>query len=144
MKDFPRILALDVGDRTIGLALSDDLGLTAQGRPTIERKGLRQDLETLARLVSEEGVGEIVVGLPLQLDGHRGPQADKVLTFVETLKSTFGLPVTTWDERLTSVAAERVLLEGGVRRARRRAVRDQLAAVLILQSYLDRRRHGHA
>ena len=72
--NLPRILALDVGDRTIGLALSDDLGLTAQGRPTLERRGPRQDLETLAKLVAEEGVGEVVVGLPLHLDGQAGPQ----------------------------------------------------------------------
>jgi len=86
----------------------------------------------------------VVVGLPLQLDGQPGRQAEKVLAFVDALKSTLDLPVTTWDERLTSVAAERVLLEGGVRRDRRRAVRDRLAAVLILQGYLDRKRHGHA
>ncbi len=140
----PRILALDVGDRTIGLALSDELGLTAQGRPTLQRQNLRRDLEALSHLVTEEGVGEVVVGLPLRLDGHPGPQAEKVLAFVESLRATLPVPVTTWDERLTSVAAERVLLEGGVRRAQRKAVRDRLAAVLILQGYLDRKRHGRA
>ncbi|MBI1894894.1 MAG: Holliday junction resolvase RuvX [Candidatus Rokubacteria bacterium] len=138
----PRILALDVGDRTIGLALSDDLGLTAQGRPTLQRKGLRHDLEALSLLVSEEGVGEVVVGLPLRLDGRPGPQAEKVLAFVEALRTALGIPVTTWDERLTTVAAERALLEGGVRRAQRKAVRDRLAAVLILQGYLERKRNG--
>ena len=142
--NLPRILALDVGDRTIGLALSDDLGLTAQGRPTLERRGPRQDLETLAKLVAEEGVGEVVVGLPLHLDGHAGPQAEKVLAFVEGLRTALGIPVTTWDERLTTVAAERALLEGGVRRAKRKSLRDRLAAVLILQGYLERRRHGGA
>ncbi len=131
-----------MGDRTIGLALSDDLGLTAQGRPTLQRKGLRHDLEALSQLVSEEGVGEVVVGLPLRLDGRPGPQAEKVLAFVEALRTALGIPVATWDERLTTVAAERALLEGGVRRAQRKAVRDRVAAVLILQGYLERRRNG--
>ena len=92
--------------------------------------------------MSGEGVGEVVVGLPLRLDGHAGPQAEKVLAFVEALRTTLGIPVATWDERLTSVAAERALIEGGVRRAQRKAVRDRLAAVLILQGYLERKRSG--
>lgn len=92
--------------------------------------------------MSEEGVGEVVVGLPLRLDGRPGPQAEKVLAFVEVLRTALGIPVTTWDERLTTVAAERALLEGGVRRAQRKAVRDRLAAVLILQGYLERKRNG--
>src|SRR3989304_4282888 len=111
--NLPRILALDVGDRTIGLALSDDLGLTAQGRPTLQRKGLRQDLEALSRLVSEEEVREVVVGLPLQLDGQPGRQAEKVLAFVDALKSTLDLPVATGEEGRGRGAAGRGLLRGG-------------------------------
>lgn len=136
-----RTLALDVGDRSIGLAVSDELGLTAQAFLTLTRRGLRADLAALGRIVEERQVGEVVVGLPLQLDGRVGPQAEKVRGLAGALRATLSVPVHLWDERLTTQAAERALLEGGVRRARRKQVVDQVAAALILQGYLDRKRH---
>jgi len=136
-----RTLALDVGDRSIGLALSDELGLTAQAFLTLTRRGLRADLAALAQIVEERQVGEVVVGLPLQLDGRAGPQAEKVRGLAEALRAALSVPVIFWDERLTTQAAERALIEGGVRRARRKQVVDQVAAALILQGYLDRKRH---
>ncbi|MBI2878831.1 MAG: Holliday junction resolvase RuvX [Candidatus Rokubacteria bacterium] len=137
-----RVLALDVGDRSIGLAVSDELGLTAQALETLTRRGLRADLAALRRIVEERQIDEVVVGLPLRLDGRIGPQAEKVQGLVEALRTVLPVPVCLWDERLTTQAAERALLEGGVRRARRKQVVDQVAAALILQGYLDRKRHG--
>ncbi len=132
-----RILALDVGDRRIGLAISDEKGWTAQALETLVRKDLRQDLLHLTELIRSRGVTEVVVGLPRHLDGHLGPQAQKVLTFVESLKTQMSVPVLMWDERLTSREAERTLIEAHVSRSKRKTVVDQMAAVLILQSYLD-------
>ncbi len=137
-----RSLALDVGDRRIGLAISDDLGLTAQPLVTLKRRGLRADLAALGQIVAEREVGEVVVGLPLQLDGRPGPQAEKVRGLAEALQAALSVPVVFWDERLSTKAAERALLEGGVRRAERKRVVDQVAAALILQGYLDRKAHG--
>lgn len=137
-----RSLALDVGDQRIGLAISDDLGLTAQALVTLKRRGLRADLAALGQIVAEREVGEVVVGLPLQLDGRPGPQAEKVRGLAEALQAALSVPVVFWDERLSTKAAERALLEGGVRRAKRKRVVDQVAAALILQGYLDRKSHG--
>lgn len=137
-----RSLALDVGDQRIGLAISDDLGLTAQALVTLKRRGLRADLAALGQIVAEREVGEVVVGLPLQLDGRPGPQAEKVRGLAEALQAALPVPVVFWDERLSTKAAERALLEGGVRRAKRKRVVDQVAAALILQGYLDRKSHG--
>ena len=133
-----RILGIDVGDKTLGLALSDDLGLTAQGLETLARRGPRADITKLRALTEEFSVKEIVVGLPKMLNGSLGVQAQKVLVFVELLSQSLGLPVATWDERLTTVAAHRVLREMNVKShsKRRRAV-DSLAAQFILQGYLD-------
>lgn len=133
-----RTLGLDVGTRTIGMAVSDDLGWTAQGLSTLARRGLAADLEALRAVAREWGVERVVVGLPRNMDGTLGPQATSVLEFAERLKEALGLPVVTWDERLSTVAAERTLIEADVSRKKRRAVVDMLAAVFILQGYLDR------
>ena len=133
-----RILGLDVGEKTIGVALSDELGVTAQGLRTIRRRGPASDLRALEEVVREYGVERIVVGLPRNMDGSMGPAARKVLAFAERL-AVFELPVETQDERLTTVQAERLLIQADVRRAERRRVIDKVAAALMLQAYLDRR-----
>ena len=132
-----RILALDVGSRTLGLAVSDPLGITAQGLETLRRRNLRTDLEHLARLLQQYQVAELVVGHPLRLSGQPGAQAKKVEAFAERLRARFGLPVHLWDERLTSAQANRLLRETAMSIRRRGQVVDRLAATLILQSFLD-------
>ncbi len=132
-----RYLGLDVGDRRIGVALSDETAVLASGLPTIERVGARKDPNAVVELARRHEAGTIVVGLPLGLDGSVGPQAEKVLAFVEALKLRTRVPVVTWDERFSTRVAQQALLEGDVSRARRREVIDQLSAVVILQSYLD-------
>jgi putative Holliday junction resolvase len=134
-----RVLALDVGDRRIGLAVSDEMGWTAQGLETLVRRDLKQDLSRLGELILSREVSEVVVGLPRHLDGHIGPQAQKVLTFAESLKTRISVPIRMWDERLTTREAERTLIGAHVSRSKRKTVRDQMAAILILQSYLDAR-----
>jgi len=134
-----RVLGLDVGDRRIGVALSDETGLLASPLPTLERVGPRKDLKAIAALVRDRGAGEIVVGLPYNMDGSVGPQAEKVRAFAEALAPVARVPVRYWDERLTTVEAEQILIERDVSRRRRKGLVDQVAAVLILQSYLDAR-----
>ena len=132
------MMGLDYGERRIGVALSDPLGLTAQPLATVERTGsLDADLATLAALAREHAVERIVLGLPLALDGARGERARTVEGFARRLERVSGLPVESWDERLTSVQAERALLEADLSRRRRRQLIDRAAAVLILQSWLD-------
>lgn len=138
-----RILGLDVGSRRIGLALSDPLGITAQGLPTLHRKNKRADLEHLERIVREHAVAEIVVGNPLRMSGEAGRQAEKMALFADDLRHRLGLPVHLWDERLTSAEANRVLRQTDMSIQRRGQVVDQMAAVLILQSFLDARKAGH-
>jgi putative Holliday junction resolvase len=135
-----RTLALDVGAVRIGVALSDETGTLASGLVTLRAAGPRKDAQAVARLVQEHGVGEVVVGLPLRLDGTLGSRAEDVLAFVERLRRVLRVPVVTRDERLTSVAAGERLAEAGVRRRERRARIDQAAAALILQEHLDSRR----
>jgi putative Holliday junction resolvase len=135
-----RIMALDVGDRKIGVAISDSLLLTAQGRPTLARKNLQNDLERLSALAQENEVAEIVVGKPVHMDGRESRQSEKVRRFAFQLSKTLGLPVTFWDERLTSFAAEQHLEEMGLNWRKRREQVDKIAAMFILQSYLDSRR----
>jgi putative transcription antitermination factor YqgF len=135
-----RLLALDVGDVRIGVALSDETGTLASGLATLKAAGPRKDAQSVASLVREHGAGEVVVGLPLRLDGSLGPQGEKVLAFVERLRRVLRVPVVTRDERLTSVAADERLAEAGVRRRDRKARIDQAAAALILQELLDERR----
>ena len=132
-------MALDVGSKTIGRAVSDPLGITAQGLETIRRKNKRTDFEELARTIAEYGVIEIVVGYPLRLSGAEGSQSLKMKDFAEHLKRRFGLPVHLWDERLTSAQANRVLREAELSIQRRARAVDRMAAVLILQSFMEAR-----
>ncbi len=132
-------MALDVGSRRIGLAVSDLLGITAQGLPTLIRKNKRADLAALRRVIRKREVAEIVVGHPLRLSGEASAQTDKVLAFVEELRQEFPGPIHLWDERLTSAQANRILDEGGHTRIERKGVVDQMAAVLILQAFMEAR-----
>lgn len=134
-----RILALDVGSKTIGMAVSDPLGITAQGLDTIRRKNKRTDFELLERIIRDFDVCAIIVGYPLRMSGAEGRQSEKVAAFAEELRKRFALPVRLWDERLTSVQANRLLREAELSIAKRAAAVDRMAAVLILQSYLDSR-----
>ena len=131
-----RILALDVGKRRIGLALSDPLGITAQGLPTLQRTNIREDLAALGRIASEHEVGFILIGHPLHMSGREGRQADYTREFAARLAEWTGLEVRLWDERLTTVEAERVLKESGISIAKRAKAVDKLAAQILLQSYL--------
>jgi putative Holliday junction resolvase len=136
-----RLLGLDVGDKTIGVALSDETATIATGLDTLRRVGPRRDIRSVVELVTRHGVAEVVVGLPLGLDGSAtGVQAQKVLAFIEALKAPVRVPVVPWDERFTTVAARQALIEGEVSRKDRRAVIDKVAAILILQNYLDYRK----
>lgn len=133
------MLALDVGDRTIGVAVSDALGVAAHPVETIRRTKLAVDLERIASLVREREATEVVVGLPRMMDGSLGIQAEKVQAFADALIPKISVPVTLWDERLSTVAAERALIASGLTRKRRKGVVDQVAAVFFLQGYLDYR-----
>ena len=132
-----RVMALDVGEKTVGIALSDELGITVSPRETLRRDG--SELDRLAGIVTQDAVGEIVVGLPISLNGTLGPSAQKVLELVAQLRERFTIPVVTWDERLTTAEAEKILLAADTRRAKRRKVIDQVAAALILEGYLRNR-----
>jgi putative Holliday junction resolvase len=130
-------MALDVGDRTIGVATSDELEIVASPRVVLPRDG--REFEAIERLVEEEEIGEIVVGMPVSLGGFHGPQAEKVSAFMAALARRLSIPLHPWDERMSTVEAERVLLEADASRARRRRVIDKLAATVILQGYLRHR-----
>ena len=135
-----RILGLDFGSKTVGVAVSDGLLLTAQGVETIERKDenkLRRTCARIEELIAEYGITEIVLGLPKNMNNTEGERVEKTKAFGEILERRTGLPVHYWDERLTTVAAEQILMESGVRRESRKAVIDKVAAGLILQGYLD-------
>ena len=135
-----RIMGLDFGSRTVGVAVSDPLGITAQGVETVERpqeNKLRRTLARLEELIGEYQVEKIVVGCPRHMNGDFGERAEKSRDFAEKLATRTGLPVVLWDERLTTAAAERVLMEAGVRRERRKDYVDKIAAVFILQGYLE-------
>lgn len=132
-----RILGLDYGEKRIGVAVSDELGLTAQGITVIERRNRRVDLEALRRLIDEYGVEKIVLGDPVRMDGTRGIQCEKVDRFARILEEAFGLPVLLQEELLSTKEAEEILRTAGAGRKKRKAVVDKLAAVLILRSYLD-------
>ncbi len=134
-----RILGLDYGSKRIGVAVCDELGLTAQGLATIARKNRGRDMEAIAELVRGYGVERIVVGYPVRLDGTEGIQCEKVNRFVSLLESSFPIPVVRWDETLTTWEAESLLQETGTRRRKRKAAVDRVAACLILQDYLDSR-----
>lgn len=135
-----RIMGLDFGSKTVGVAVSDELQMTAQGVETIPRKSpgkLRQTLARIEELIVEYQVGAIVLGFPKNMNNTEGERCEKTLEFKEMLERRSGLPVILWDERLTTVAAERTLMESGVRREARKDYVDKIAAVLILQGYLD-------
>jgi putative holliday junction resolvase len=135
-----RILGLDLGEKRIGVALSDPLGITAQGLMVINRREKIADLAKLIELAQQYHVQEVVIGLPRHLDGRLGEMALEVFDLMEHFRTQLHLLVHTWDERLTTVQAERVLLEADLSRRRRRQVIDKMAAVLILQAFLDFRR----
>ncbi|WP_028544810.1 Holliday junction resolvase RuvX [Paenibacillus taiwanensis] len=132
-----RILGLDYGDRKIGVAVSDAFGWTAQGLEVIIRRNDEDDMRRLETLVKEHEVEAIVLGLPKNMNGSIGPRGEISMSFAETLKQSFGLPVHLWDERLSTVSAERTLIEADVSRKKRRQVVDKMAATIILQTYLD-------
>lgn len=137
-----RILAIDPGRVRMGLAVSDPMGILARGLPTLESAGRRKDLEALEAIVRENEVAEIVVGHPLSMDGSRGQMTDFAERLAEDLRERTGLPVSLWDERLSSVEAERSLIARNVRREDRKGMRDRVAAALILQGFLDSRAPG--
>lgn len=134
-----RVLALDFGSRRIGVAVSDPLGITAQQLPAIRREGDRKDIDAIAGVAAEYRVETVVIGLPILPGGTEGTQAAKVRQFALKVNERLGLPVVPWDERFTTAQAERHLIDSGVRRERRREIRDSLAAALLLQSALDAR-----
>jgi putative holliday junction resolvase len=134
---YRRILALDLGKKRIGLAISDPLGITAQGLPNLVRTNKRTDLDLLGQLAREREVGLIVLGNPINMKGAEGRQSAWVRDFGAAIESRLGLPVRFWDERLTSVEAGRVLRSSGISIEKRAAAVDQLSAVILLQSYLD-------
>src|SRR5215470_4398567 len=135
-----RVMGLDVGDKTIGIAISDALLLTAQSRPTLRRKDLKSDIEFLRQLAAENEVHQIVMGQPLHMDGRESSQSQKVALFAEELKKALDLPVAFWDERLTSFEAEQHLEQMGLNWRQRREQVDKIAAMIILQNYLDNQR----
>jgi putative holliday junction resolvase len=134
-----RILAIDYGSRRMGLAVTDALGITAQGIETLERKNNRADFGRLERTIRQYGIKEIVLGNPLRMSGQEGTQSQKVAEFAEELRKRFQLPVHLWDERLTSAEANRLLRENEVSLKKRTQAVDRMAAVLILQSFMQSR-----
>ena len=132
-----RILALDLGKKRIGLALSDPLGITAQGLPTLERTNLRHDMAALAALIADRGVTLLLMGNPIHMSGHEGRQAAYVHEFAERLAGETGIALKYWDERLTTVEVHRVLRSSGIGIEKRARAIDKLSAVILLESYLD-------
>lgn len=136
-----RTLALDVGTKTIGVAVSDELGITANGITTIKRKGLKQDLNELDEIVKEYRPGEILVGLPYQTDGSLSERGQQILSFAEKIREAFSLSIEFWDESFSTVHAEEKLIEANMSRKKRKKVIDKIAAVFILQEYLESKRY---
>ncbi|WP_019120062.1 Holliday junction resolvase RuvX [Brevibacillus massiliensis] len=132
-----RILGLDLGERTIGVAVSDEMGWTAQGVETIRRQSAEKDYARLNELILQYQVGEIVIGLPKNMNGTIGPRGEQCQAFASALAKRTSLPVHLWDERLTTMAAEKMLISADVSRQKRKKVIDKMAATLILQGYLD-------
>ena len=135
-----RILGIDFGEKRIGIAVSDPLGFTAQGLETILNTGPSKVMEALAKVCREYEVSEVVIGLPINMDGSFGPKAKEIMALIPRLEKGLNLPVKSWDERLSTKQAGRLMIEGGLSRERRKQESDRLAAVLILQSYLESRR----
>jgi putative Holliday junction resolvase len=132
-----RILGLDVGERTIGVAISDPLGYTAQGITTIRRKNLAIDIAEIKKICDEYSVETILMGLPKNMNGTIGPSGEKAIELSKVLEEELKLPVKLWDERLTTVAAHKAMLEADLSRAKRKMIVDKIAAIYILQGYLD-------
>jgi putative Holliday junction resolvase len=132
-----KILGLDIGEKRIGIAISDELGYTAQGMRVLNRSGIEDDLASLRELIKETEATEVVVGLPKNMDGSLGESAQKILSFAKQIEEFLSIPVILWDERWTTAEATRLLVDADISRTKRRKVVDKLAAVLILQGYLD-------
>lgn len=132
-----RAMGLDVGTKTVGIAVADELGFSAQPITTVRRTNIKADLAAVAKLITEYSVTHLIVGLALNMNGSEGPRAELCRKFGDAIAETAALPVIYWDERLTSVAAEKALIEADVSRAKRKLVVDQVAAVLILQGWLE-------
>lgn len=137
-----KTMALDLGERRIGIALSDLMGIIASGLETYERKGVTQDCEYISKLITKHGVKEIVVGLPKNMDGTSGERVEKTYAFCEVLKTYTDAKIVFYDERLTTVAAEKLLISADVSRQKRKTVIDKLAATIILQDYLNFNQRG--
>jgi putative Holliday junction resolvase len=135
-----RIMGLDIGTHTIGVAISDELGITAQGLKTVKRRSMEEDFKEIRTIIEHFEISKIVVGLPKNMDGTLGKQAGVVFQWIKDLKDQIQLPVVTWDERLSTVGASKVLLEADLSRRKRKKVIDKVAAVLILQGYLSKSR----
>lgn len=132
-----RFLGLDVGEKTIGISISDQSGLVAQGIDTLRRDNIFEDIEAIKEFVQKYQVERIIIGLPLKMNGSEGTEALKMREFMAIIKKNIPLPIIAWDERLSTVASEKVLLAADLSRKKRRKVVNQIAAALILQSYLD-------
>jgi putative holliday junction resolvase len=138
-----RILGIDYGEKRIGLAVSDELEITARGIAVIERKSKKADMDAIGKALSESGAGAIVVGYPLRLDGSAGIQCEKVDRFIASLREVIAVPVTAWDETLSTKEAEELMREAGVKRKKKRGMVDRIAAAFILQDYLNKKAlHG--
>jgi putative Holliday junction resolvase len=136
-----RIMGLDIGSHTIGVAITDELRITAQGLKTIRRKSKKEDFEEIIRIIDQFKIGKIVVGLPKNMNGTLGKQAEMVLQWIKAISEKVDLPIVTWDERFSTVEASRVLLEADLSRKKRKKTIDKLAAVIILQGYIERDRN---
>lgn len=137
MDKYLRTMSLDLGEVRIGIAVSDIMNVIANGYETYTRQNIQKDVEHVVNIVKEKGVGTIVLGLPINMDGTKGERVEKTYAFAEELKKVTDCKIDYMDERLTTVTAERVLIDGNVRRDKRKQVIDKLAATIILQSYLD-------
>ncbi len=137
-----RILGLDFGTRRIGVAISDGLMITAQGQDSIIRTDLARDLDEIKKIIKENDISEIVIGLPISMNGSYSAKTKEVVEFIDNLSKAVDIPIETWDERLTSLQAERTLLEADVSRHKRKMLSDKLAAQIILQTYMDFRKKG--
>lgn len=135
-----RTLALDVGTKTIGVAVSDEHGITANGLTTIKRRGMKNDLDALSRIIEEYKPSEILVGIPYNIDGAISERGKEILNFADVLKRTFSLRIELWDESYSTADAEKVLLEANLSRKKRKRVIDKMAAVFILRDYLEQKR----